>query len=81
MNQSFQQIDRYELCKSRDWNEHSIKSIVRNFSKVQPSGMKHNPTYRSLTKEQILCLDEMLLPSSPLISESKTMIISSQKSN
>ncbi|AZS50094.1 hypothetical protein DM558_04575 [Entomomonas moraniae] len=70
MNQIFQQIDRYELCKSRDWNERCIKSIVRNFSKVQPSGMKHNPTYRSLTKEQLLCLDEMLLPSSPLISES-----------
>ncbi|HGN1328160.1 TPA: hypothetical protein ACKRF0_001127 [Proteus mirabilis] len=32
--------------------------------------MKHNPTYRSLTKGQLLCLDEMLLPSSPLISES-----------
>lgn len=70
MNQSFQRIDQYELCKSRDWNERCIKSIVRNFCKVQPSGMKHNPTYRSLTKEQLLCLDEMLLPSSPLISES-----------
>lgn len=32
--------------------------------------MKHNPTYRSLTKEQLLCLDEILLPSSPFISES-----------
>ncbi len=50
------------------------KVIAQNFSKVQPGDMKHSPNYRSLTKEQLLCLDKILLPYSPLISESLPVV-------
>lgn len=69
MIQRYQQLDNLQLCKIRDWNERNVKLTIREFSKVQSQNMSMHSAYRSLTKDQLIKLENILLPSSPLIKD------------
>lgn len=69
MAQRYQQLDNLQLCKIRDCNERNVKLAIREFSKVQSQNMSMHSAYRSLTKDQLIKLENILLPSSPLIKD------------
>lgn len=72
MNSRYQKLVVYDLNKIRDWNTQILKSTIREFSKIPAQSTLKNGQYKSITKEQMIQLNNMLLPSSPAFFDDKS---------
>ncbi|MFP2505029.1 site-specific integrase [Buttiauxella gaviniae] len=63
MNARYQHISGYELSKTREWNVQLLKEVISRFRRMSSTKNSMN-SFRSMTQEQMLQLNNMLLPSS-----------------
>ncbi|WP_318453694.1 site-specific integrase [Photobacterium leiognathi] len=72
MSLIYQDMSAYQVNKVRDQNEKRLKEIVKEYNKLEVNNSEPSSAYRSITAQQMIQLNNLLLPASPEIVDEDT---------